>query len=50
MSKWKARFEIYATTTVEADTEAEAMNLAIQDMNNDFLTIKEYDVKVEPLE
>jgi len=48
--KWKARFEIYATTTVEADTKEEAINKAIEDMDNDFLTRQEYDVKVEPLE
>ena len=45
--KWKARLNIYAITMVEADTEQEAIELALMDMDNNFLTIKDQDVKVE---
>ena len=49
MAKWIARLDIYATTVVEAKDKEEAIALALQDMDNHFITIKEYDVKVEEL-
>ena len=47
--KWKARLDIYATTVVEATDKEEAINLALMDMDNNLITIKEFNVKVEEL-
>jgi len=49
MAKWKARLTIYAVTTVEADTEDEAIELAEMDMDNSLISIKDYDVEVEQI-